>query len=50
MCGHKWRKINDVDICVKCGLCICDGRFFMIDRKLLSKIGKPVKKSEKRIK
>jgi hypothetical protein len=43
MCAHKWKKINDVDICLKCGLTICDGRYAMVDRKLLKKIGKAVK-------
>lgn len=44
MCGHKWIKINDIDICLKCGLSLYKGRFLVVDKKLLSKIGKPVKK------
>lgn len=44
MCKHKWQKINDVDVCIKCGLCVFEGHFLLIDKKLLSKIGKRVKK------
>ncbi|MDO5397051.1 MAG: hypothetical protein Q4G33_03895 [bacterium] len=43
MCRHKRIKINDVDVCLKCGLTVCEGKFVQIDRKLISKIGKKVK-------
>lgn len=43
MCKHKWIKINDVDVCVKCGLTIYCGKYIQIDRKFVSKIGKKVK-------
>ena len=43
-CKHKFIKINDVDVCTKCGLSICDGKTVVFDRKLVNKIGKKVKK------
>ncbi len=43
MCKHRWIKINNVDVCTKCGLTICDGKFILIDKKFISKIGKKVK-------
>lgn len=34
MCGHIWKKVNDVYICVRCGLTkTYDGRI-LFDRKL----------------
>ncbi len=42
-CKHKFVKINDVSICVKCGLSICDGKAVVFDRKIVNKIGKRVK-------
>lgn len=44
MCNHKKMiKINDVDVCLKCGMTVCNGKFIQIDRKLVEKIGKRVK-------
>lgn len=43
MCKHNWKKVNDVDVCIKCGLSVCNGRILMIDKKLVERIGKRVK-------
>lgn len=43
MCKHQWKRINDVDVCVKCGLSICDGKFIMFDKKFVQKHGRKVK-------
>lgn len=39
-CKHKFIKINDVSVCVKCGLTICDNKSVVIDRKFVNKVGK----------
>ena len=34
MCGHQWKKVNDVYVCIKCGLTkTYDGKI-IFDRKL----------------
>ena len=43
MCRHKFIKIDDVSVCVKCGLSICDNKAVVIDRKLINKRGRAVK-------
>lgn len=43
MCKHNWKKINDVDVCIKCGLTVSKGRILMIDKKLVERVGKRVK-------
>lgn len=35
-CGHSWKKINDVAVCVKCGLVMANGKV-MFDRALPSR-------------
>ena len=38
MCSHKWREINDVRVCIKCGLTITfDGKiiFDIISKNLV---------------
>lgn len=36
MCGHDWKKINDVWVCLRCGLTkTYDGRF-LFDRKIIN--------------
>lgn len=39
-CKHKFVKINDVSVCIKCGLTVCDGKAVLIDRKFVNKVGK----------
>lgn len=35
MCGHEWKKVNDIYVCVRCGLTkTYDGRIFF-DRKVV---------------
>ena len=42
MCGHEWKKVNEVWVCLRCGLTkMPDGRI-LFDRKL------PNVKSKKR--
>lgn len=44
MCGHQWRKLNDVYICVRCGLTkTYDGKI-IFDRRLPSKLNKKEKR------
>ena len=36
MCSHVWKKVNDVQVCVRCGLTrIADGRI-LFDRKIVN--------------
>ena len=48
MCGHLWRKMNDVRVCMKCGLTVGkDGRVLVFDRRLRNVAGKKVKRKRK---
>lgn len=40
MCKHIWKKINDVSVCTKCGISICNGKFVQFDRKIVNKLRK----------
>lgn len=40
MCNHKWQKVNDVSVCIKCGVSICNGKKVIFDRKLINKLRK----------
>jgi hypothetical protein len=45
MCSHIWKKVNDVSVCVRCGLTkTFDGRI-LFDRKLSNY--KPKKKKRR---
>lgn len=45
MCSHEWRKVNDVHVCLRCGLTkTFDGKF-LFDRKLPNYKRKRVKKN-----
>ena len=46
MCAHDWRFINDVKVCLKCGLTIANGKV-IFDRKLPN-YKKPKKRKCKR--
>lgn len=36
MCGHQWQKVNDVWVCMRCGLTrTYDGKI-MFDRKIVN--------------
>ena len=40
VCNHVWKKVNDVHVCVKCGLTrTYDGKI-LFDRKLANKVKK----------
>ena len=44
MCSHTWQKINDVFVCMRCGLTrTYDGKI-IFDRKLVNRKSKKVKK------
>ena len=43
MCNHKWKRINDVDFCIKCGLSVTEGKYLLVDKRLIQKLGKKVK-------
>ena len=46
MCGHTWKRVNDVWICVRCGLTkTYDGRI-LFDRKLPSYSDKKKRKKK----
>jgi hypothetical protein len=48
MCNHIWKKVNDVHICVNCGLTrTYDGKI-MFDRKLPSYIKNKKKRKAKK--
>jgi hypothetical protein len=43
MCSHEWKKVNDVQVCIRCGLTrMPDGRM-LFDRKLPNYKSKKVK-------
>lgn len=35
MCGHEYKRINDVSVCIKCGLTITSGKAFF-DKKIVN--------------
>lgn len=39
-----WKKVNDVSVCTKCGISICNGKFVQFDRKIVNKLRKLAKK------
>jgi hypothetical protein len=44
MCGHQWKKTNDVFVCVRCGMTrTYDGKI-MFDRKIVNYKPKKQKK------
>lgn len=34
MCSHNWRKINDVSVCLRCGITRTNDGKIIFDRKL----------------
>ena len=34
MCKHQWQKINDVNVCLNCGMTITPDGKIMFDRKI----------------
>ena len=36
MCAHTWKKINDVYVCVKCGLTKTFDGHIIFDRKIVN--------------
>ncbi len=40
MCNHIWKNVNNVSLCIKCGVCICNGKFVQFDRKIVNKLRK----------
>lgn len=46
-CSHSWKKVNDVQVCIRCGLTrISDGKI-IFDRRLPNYKSKKVKKHAK---
>lgn len=46
MCSHTWKKVNDIRICLRCGLMrMPDGKLFF-DKGILNYKSKKVKKNE----
>lgn len=37
MCGHQFKKINDVSVCIRCGLTIANKKIFF-DKSLVNRI------------
>lgn len=47
MCGHEWKKQNDLTVCIKCGLIrTYDGKV-IFDRTLPDILKKPMRRKEK---
>ena len=44
-CPHIWKKVNDVHVCVRCGLTRIDDNQVLFDRKLPNYNRKRVKKN-----
>lgn len=36
MCRHTWRQINEVKVCIRCGLTLAEGSRPFFDRKIVS--------------
>lgn len=48
MCSHSWQRVNDVRVCLKCGLTTTfDGKIFF-DRKIVNYKSKKRKKAVKK--
>lgn len=47
MCNHTFLKMNDVTVCVKCGMTVADGKKVIFDRKLPSYIRKKNRRKKK---
>lgn len=46
MCNHIWKMVNDVRVCLRCGLTVSrfDGKPIAFDRKLPNKLKEDKKK------
>lgn len=44
-CPHSWQKINDVQVCMRCGLTRTHDGKFLFDRKIVNYKRKRVKRS-----
>lgn len=44
MCSHAWRKVNDVYVCLRCGLTRTKGGKIMFDKKIVNYKPKKQKK------
>lgn len=36
MCVHKWKKVNEVRVCIRCGLTIPQGGRPFFDKKIVA--------------
>ena len=36
MCNHAWKKVNDVWVCVKCGLTRLESGHIFFDKQIIS--------------
>ena len=34
MCSHEWRKINDVKVCMRCGITVTHDGKILFDKKI----------------
>lgn len=47
MCNHSMVKVNDLNVCVKCGLILADHKKVVFDRKLSDYIRNRSKKNRR---
>lgn len=47
MCNHNMVKVNDLNVCVKCGLILADGKKVVFDRRLSDFVKNRSKKRRK---
>lgn len=45
MCGHQWKRVNDVQICLRCGITRIYNGHVLFDRKIINY--KPKKRKDK---
>ena len=50
MCNHSMVKVNDVNVCVKCGLILADRKKVIFDRELSDYIRNKNKKNRRKSK
>ena len=48
MCNHIMVKVNDLNVCVKCGLILANGEKIILDRKLSNYIRRNAKRKRRK--
>jgi hypothetical protein len=47
MCSHNWKKVNDVSVCIRCGMTRTHDGKIMFDKKIVNYKPKKVKHANK---